>query len=177
MKSADDNLTGSILVSHPSLRDPRFRRTILFLSHHSKEEGATGLVLNRPLNQTLDQIPGVPEIPMFYGGPVEVDHILLASLQWRDHPTVVAFRAFVGRIGEELIDEEWLPGLRAFAGYAGWSRGQLEGEIAEHSWIVIPPTREIVEMPCPDGIWRDIMKMSGPMMHLLSEAPDHPERN
>jgi putative transcriptional regulator len=177
MKSADDNLTGSILVSHPSLRDPRFRRTILFLSHHCAEEGATGLVLNRPLDQTLDQISGVPEVPMFYGGPVEVDRILLASLQWRDHPTVVAFRAFVGRTGEELIDGEWLPGLRAFAGYAGWCRGQLEGEIAEHSWIVIPPTREIVEMPCPDNIWRDIMKISGPMMHLLSEAPDHPERN
>ena len=122
--SSENNLTGSILVSHPSLRDPQFRRTVLFLSHHSEEEGATGLVLNRPLDQTLAQIPGVPGVPLFYGGPVEAGHILLASLQWRDHPTVVAFRAFVGRIGEELIDEEWLPGLRAFAGYAGWSRGK-----------------------------------------------------
>jgi putative transcriptional regulator len=175
--SADNNLTGSILVSHPSLLDPQFRRTVLFLSHHSAEEGATGLVLNRPLDQSLSQIPGVPEVPVFYGGPVEVDRILLASLQWRDHPTVVAFRAFVGRTGEEMIDEEWMPGLRAFAGYAGWSRGQLEGEIAEHAWIVMPPTREVVEMDAPSEVWRNIMRRSGPLMHLLSEAPDHPERN
>ncbi len=175
--SPDNNLTGSILVSHPSLREPHFRRTVLFVSHHSGEEGATAFVLNRPLDQTLSEIPGVPDVPVFYGGPVEVDRILLASLQWRDHPTVVAFRAFVGRIGEELVDEEWLPGLRAFAGYAGWSRGQLEGEIAEHAWIVIPPTREIIEMDSPNDVWKEIMKKSGPLLHLLSEAPDHPERN
>ena len=175
--SSENNLTGSILVSHPSLRDPQFRRTVLFLSHHSEDEGATGLVLNRPLDQTLPLIPGGTDVPVFYGGPVEVDRILLASLQWRDHPTVVAFRAFVGRTGEEMIDEEWLPGLRAFAGYAGWSRGQLEGEIAEHAWIVVPPTREIVEMDFPNEVWKDIMKKSGPLLHLLSEAPDHPERN
>ena len=175
--TSDNNLTGSILVSHPSLREPQFRRTVLFLSHHSGEEGATGFVLNRPLDQTLSQIPGVSEIPLFYGGPVEADRILLASLQWRDHPTVVAFRAFVGRTGEEMIDDEWLPGLRAFAGYAGWSRGQLEGEIAEHAWIVIPPTREIIEMNPPNDVWKAIMKNSGPLLHLLSESPDHPERN
>ena len=175
--SSDNNLTGSILVSHPSLREPQFRRTVLFLSHHSGEEGATGFVLNRPLDQTLSQIPGVSEIPLFSGGPVEADRILLASLQWRDHPTVVAFRAFVGRTGEEMIDDEWLPGLRAFAGYAGWSRGQLEGEIAEHAWIVVPPTREVIEMNSPNDVWKAIMKNSGPLLHLLSEAPDHPERN
>lgn len=175
--NSENNLTGSILVSHPSLRDPRFRRTVLFLSHHSEKEGATGFVLNRPLDQTLPKVPGVPDIPLFYGGPVEAERIVLASLQWRDDPTVVAFRAFVGRTGEESIDGEWLPGLRAFVGYAGWSRGQLEGEIAEHAWIVIPPTRAIVEMPCPDEAWRNIMRNSGPMMHLLSEAPDHPEKN
>ena len=171
------NLTGSILVAHPSLRDPHFRRTILFLSHHSEEEGATGMVLNRPLDQKLSQIPGLPDIPVFYGGPVEPQHLLLASLQWRDNPTIVAFRAFVGRTGEEVIDEEWLPGLRAFAGYAGWSKGQLEGEIEEKAWIVIPPSRETIALPCDVQIWKALMRQSGPLLHLLSEAPDHPERN
>lgn len=173
----DENLTGSILVAHPSLLDPHFRRTILFVSQHNPEEGATALVLNRPLDQTLTQLPGLPAIPIYYGGPVEVDNILLASLQWRDSPTVVAFRAFVGRAGEEEIEPEWLPGLRAFAGYSGWSKGQLEGEIAAHAWIVLPPTRDIIEMESPKELWKTIMRGSGPMMHLLSEAPDHPERN
>ena len=172
-----DNLTGSILVSHPSLRDPHFRRTILFLSHHNEEEGATGLILNRPLHQEVPQLPGLPNVPIFYGGPVGTDRILLASLQWHDHPTVVAFRTFVGRAGEEIIEEEWHLGLRAFAGYAGWSSGQLEGEIADHAWLVIPPSRELVEMPCPVDAWKNIMRNMGPMLHLLAEAPDDPEKN
>lgn len=175
--SSDGNMTGSILVAHPSLRDPHFRRTVLFISHHSEGEGATAFVLNRSLDQTLSQIPGLPGIPVFYGGPVQADQILLASLQWREHPTVVAFRAFVGRAGEELIDEEWLVGLRAFAGYSGWSKGQLESEIADHAWIVIPPTREIVEIHSDKDVWRNIMRRSGPLLHLLSAAPDHPEKN
>ncbi len=175
--SSEQSLMGSILVAHPSLRDPRFRRTLLFLSHHSVEEGATGFVLNRPLDQSLEEIPGAPEVPVYYGGPVESGRIMLGSLQWREHPTVVAFRSFAGRTGEEWISEDWVPGLRAFAGYAGWGRGQLEGEIAEESWIVIPPTREIIEMPAPESIWRNILRNSGPLLHLLSEAPDHPERN
>ena len=175
--TAREDLTGSVLIAHPTLRDPRFRRTVLFLSHHSEEEGAVGFVLNRPLDQTASEIPGIPEVPMYYGGPVEADHILLACLQWRDDPTVVAFRAFVGRIGEERIDDEWKPGLRAFAGYAGWSSGQLESEIEQQSWIVMPPTREIVQMPSPQTIWKKIMQQSGPMLHFLSEVPDHPERN
>ncbi|MFZ4775706.1 MAG: YqgE/AlgH family protein, partial [Terrimicrobiaceae bacterium] len=156
--SNDNNLTGSILIAHPSLRDPHFRKTLLFLSHHSEEEGATGLVLNRPLDQTLSQLSGLPEIPVFYGGPIETDQIVLASLQWRDVPTVVAFRAFAGTTTEMEIDSDWHPGLRAFAGYSGWSSGQLEAEIEEQAWLVIPPTREIVEMPDPQMIWKKLMR-------------------
>ncbi len=175
--SQPNNLTGSILIAHPMLRDPHFRRTLLFLSHHNEEEGATGLVLNRPLDQTLSQLSGLPDIPVFYGGPVEADNIVLASLQWREEPTVVAFRAFAGRTTEEEIDSDWLSGLRAFAGYSGWARGQLEAEIEEQAWLVIPPTREIVEMPAPEDIWKKLMRESGPMLHLLSDAPDHPDWN
>lgn len=173
-----DNMTGSLLVAHPSLIDPNFRRTILFLSHHNPEEGSTGLVLNRPLEESIAAGDGLPDIPVHFGGPVEPGNILLASLQWRTNPTVVAFRAFVGhRLNEDPLEAEWLPGLRAFAGYAGWSRGQLESEIAENAWLVIPPNRELIEMQDPSGAWKSIMRQSGPMMYLLSEAPDDPGKN
>ena len=172
-----DNMTGSLLVAHPSLRDPNFRRTILFLSHHNPEEGATGIVLNRPLDESLPSCEDHPEIRIHYGGPVEPGNILLASLQWRTDPTVVAFRAFVGHQGDSPIEPEWHPGLRAFAGYAGWGRGQLENEISQNAWIVIPPTRELIEMTDLPEAWKSIMRRSGPMMHLLAEAPDDPEKN
>lgn len=174
---SDENMTGSILIAHPTLRDPNFRRTTLFLSHHSRDEGAMGLILNRPLGENLPELPGTPTIPIFYGGPVEPGNILLASLQWRDNPTVIAFRTFAGKTSQLIIEPEWQGGLRAFAGYAGWSPGQLENEIANNSWIVTPPTRELIQMNNPKCCWKETLRSLGPMMHLLAEAPDEPWNN
>ena len=177
------NLMGSVLVAHPNLLDPNFRRTILFLSHHSPEDGAIGLVLNRPLNKKLGQVsrkkkePNWNEVDLFYGGPVATNQVTLASLQWRTDPTEVAFQSFMGDIGSVHIETEWHSGLRAFVGYAGWSQGQLESEIAQKAWLVLEPAREIIEMENPETAWRTIMRNSGPLMKLLAEAPDDPELN
>ena len=177
------NLTGSILAAHPALIDPNFRRTILFLSHHSPEDGAIGLVLNRPLRKTFGELSSnrafgdLKDIEMFYGGPVAADHITLASLQWRTDPAVVAFQSFMGNIEDVQIEPQWKQGLRAFAGYSGWSQGQLESEIAQKAWVVLAPAREIIEMEDPQGLWRQIMRQAGPLMKLLAEAPDDPEKN
>lgn len=168
-----DNLTGSILVAHPGLRDPNFRRTIVFLSHHGEEEGATGFVLNRPVEAVAG---GDVEWPVFFGGPVEAGRMLLASLQWRENPAMVAFRAFPD--GAEVEDRRgWEEGLRVFAGYSGWAPGQLERELSENTWLVVVPTRELIEMREPESAWKAIMRQAGPLMHLLSEAPEDPGRN
>ena len=177
------NLTGSLLIAHPNLLDPNFRRAILFLSHHSADEGAIGLVINRPLKKTFGEVTKtkktarLQDIALFYGGPVAADQVTLASLQWRQDPATVAFQSFMGNVENVHIDPEWQPGLRAFVGYAGWSRGQLESEIAQQAWLVLPPARQIIEMENPDTAWRDIMRQSGPLMKILAEAPDDPELN
>jgi len=75
---SDANLTGSLLVAHPSLRDPNFRRTIVFVSQHSPEEGAMGFVLNRPIDTEVNELA---DVPVHYGGPVEAGQMLLTSLQ------------------------------------------------------------------------------------------------
>ena len=168
-----ENLTGSLLVAHPDLRDPNFRRTIIFLSQHIPEEGATGFVLNRPIPFEAD---GGPKAPAYFGGPVEAGKMLLTSLQWRENPSMVAFRAFNG--GEE--DESrrgWEDGLRLFAGYSGWSVGQLEQELEQNAWLLLTPTRELIEMKNPDTAWKNIMRASGPFFHLLSDAPEDPCQN
>ena len=181
--STPENLTGSMLVAHPRLLDPNFRRTILFLSHHSAEDGAIGLILNRPLRKTFGEVAVKPvsgsfnNIELYYGGPVAPDHLSLASLQWRTNPATVAFQSFMGNIEDVHIEPQWRPGLRAFVGYAGWSQGQLEGEISQKAWLVLPPARELIEMKEPEGAWRRIMRNSGPLMKLLAEAPDDPEKN
>lgn len=168
-----DNLTGSLLLAHPGLKDPNFRRTVIFLSQHSGEEGAMGFILNRPLDES---IPGLEGVPVHHGGPVDTSSLVLASLQWRDNPTIVAFRTFPSTPDEETR-RGWDDGLRVFAGYAGWSAGQLEAEIAARAWIVIPPTRDLVEMNHPHTCWKALMRSLDPHLHLLAEAPDSPEKN
>lgn len=177
------NMTGSLLVAHPNLLDPNFRRTVLFLSHHSAEDGAVGLVLNRPLQKTMGDLTEeartatLQRVPVFYGGPVADEELILASMQWHDSPSAVSFRGF-GDPDEALdIPPEFQPGLRAFLGYAGWSRGQLEAEIADKAWIVLKPTKDIVDMADPDHTWRAIMRSLGPIYHLLGEMPDDPALN
>jgi len=168
-----DNLTGSLLVAHPCLHDPNLRRTIVFVSQHCPEEGAIGFVLNRPLKGLEEQDTG---IPIFFGGPVGTNERLLTSLQWRENPTLVAFRAFTEEADCESC-KGWEKGLRVFEGYSGWSPGQLEQEIEGNTWLVIPPTRELIEIIDPLAAWQGIMRNSGPLLHLLSEAPDDPGLN
>ena len=178
-----ENLTGTMLVAHPRLLDPNFRRSILFLSHHSAEDGAIGLILNRPLKKTFGEVAAqkvsdvFKSVELYYGGPVAADHLTLASLQWRTNPAAIAFQSFMGNIEDVYIEPEWRSGLRAFVGYAGWSRGQLEGEIGQKAWLVLPPARELVEMREPENAWQRVMRASGPLMKLLAEAPDDPEKN
>jgi putative transcriptional regulator len=177
-------MTGSLLVAHPNLRDPNFRRTILFLSHHNAEDGAVGLVLNRPLHKAMSEFPqaaamagGLHRVPVFYGGPVGEDDLLLASMQWQDSPSAVAFRGFGSAAEEPVIPPEFRPGLRAFLGYSGWNRGQLEAEIAEKAWLVFPPSRQLIEMKKPDAVWHKIMYQLGPIYRLLADMPDDPSLN
>ena len=179
------NLTGSLLVATPGLMDPNFRRSILFLSHHSAELGATGFILNRPVSKTLADIsknqvaPGVSTAPLYVGGPVGHESVVLASLQWRETASPVAFHTFDPEMafGQQSIPEEWQPGLRAFIGYAGWTKGQLESEIAQKSWFVLAPTRPLIEMTEPQTAWRDLLRGMDPLLKLLADAPDDPSLN
>lgn len=176
-------MTGSLLVASPALLDPNFRRTILFLSNHSAEEGAMGLVLNRPLSKTVADVAqgavgdALLAAPLHYGGPVSQESIIIASLQWRDNPASVAFQSFNTSLQGEAIPPEWQTGLRVYVGYTGWGKGQLEAEIAQKAWFVIPPRKELVVMENPRTAWRDLLRRMDPMLKLLADAPDDPSLN
>jgi len=177
------NLTGSLLVALPTLLDPNFRRTILFLVKHDPTEGAMGVILNRPTEYRLpdldDLVPdGLEKVPVFEGGPVEKHQLILARMIVAE--TATRFEALDREIRNPLAN---LPQgeLRAFVGYAGWTSGQLEREIAEKSWITLPPTPELLTLVASDEegsvLWRSIMKRLGPMYHLMAQAPDDPGLN
>jgi len=177
-----DNLTGSLLVATPAMTDPNFRRSILFLSHHSQAEGSMGFVINRPLAGSLrDLVPSGAELldgaPVYYGGPVAQDRIIAASLQWREEPPTVAFQAFSWPENEDHFSELWRDGLRIFIGHSGWAAGQLESELAAQAWFVVPPSRDLVEMTEPQTAWRNLLRRTDPTLKLLAEAPDDPTLN
>jgi putative transcriptional regulator len=182
LKREGINLTGSLLVAMPTLRDPNFRRTILFMTHHDPEQGGIGFILNRPKGICFGDLARDPVvdrgIPVYEGGPVGSEGLVVARLQWME-----AEASFQSLAEDELGDhhgpahEE----LRAFTGYAGWSSGQLEAEISEGSWVIRPPVPDLL-MPVStseEGVsrWVKLMKGLGPREHLMALAPDHPELN
>src|SRR6478609_6404999 len=151
MSTNGPRLAGRLLVATPALGDPHFDRTVVLVLDHD-ENGALGVVINRPTPVLVDEVlpdwsPYVTgEAVLFAGGPVGTDSALaLAQLEGGGGPEAPTpgFRPLAGAIG--LLDLDTPPeilapglvGLRVFAGYSGWSTGQLEAEIDADAWFVV----------------------------------------
>lgn len=176
-------LRGSLLVAHPQLRDPNFRKTVLFISAHDSEEGSFGLITNRPTNKTVAEflpnqdLGGVGGVPVFIGGPVGSDQLTFASFRWVREARAIECQSHLDiEQAQNLVDEESAV-IRAYVGYAGWSAGQLEAELALKSWVVRPPTLDLLDPGKLEGLWAAIMRDLGPWFRLLAEAPDDPSLN
>src|SRR5438270_11947497 len=94
MRSFDDeqaarNFAGSLLVAHPNMLDPNFRRTVLFISEHDPNEGALGVIINRPLDRQVADLvtetppAGLADVPVFLGGPVGKSQLMFAAFEWK----------------------------------------------------------------------------------------------
>lgn len=178
-------LSGSILLSHPNLKDPNFSKSVVFLSVHSEDGGTVGVILNRPLNQTLDQLDDqfknqtFGSIPVFEGGPVDREKVILAAWEWLQTPS--SFKLYFG------IDMEKVKSLQAendkiqiacFLGHSGWSPGQLEDELQEEAWLVSSLDHKLfVEMNRKKETWRKLVGGISEELRLLAEAPDNPSMN
>ena len=178
------SLAGSLLLAHPSLDDPNFYRTVVLVSAHSEADGALGVVINRPLEKTLSQFDGgfsysdLSDVPIYEGGPVGSRELILTAWQWRLnegrfqlHFGLSPDRARELAIADEAID------LRGFAGYSGWGRGQLENELEQGSWVVIPVSGGAVDVEEMDDLWSALIGQVSPELRLLADAPENPELN
>lgn len=175
-----ESLAGSILLAHPVLRDPNFRKTAVLMSTHGPD-GAMGVVLNRPLGKRLGELKGdfalgpLSHTPIFTGGPVQTDQLILAA--WRS--TGDAFQLHFGIDPEKAIqmiaDESTR--LRAYLGYSGWSAGQLENELKCGTWIVASPPADLFERPTQEELWRALLSDEGDQWRLLVDEPDEPGKN
>ena len=175
-----ESLAGSLLLAHPGLKDPNSRRAVVLMSAHSTE-GAMGVVLNRPLGKRLGELNGdfalgaLAGVPLFRGGPVQTEQLLLVAWQ----PQADGFRLHFGIEPDraaQLIAEEGTQ-LRAFLGYSGWSGGQLESELKQHTWLVTDVPAELLSQPPGDGLWRTILGSMGEEWRLLAEEPEDTSLN
>jgi putative transcriptional regulator len=179
-----ESLRGHLLVASPALIDPNFARTVVLVSEHT-DEGAMGLVLNRPSEVAvsaavphLAALVGTDDL-VYVGGPVQGEAVLaLAEL---DDPAEAAAVAFgdVGFLRADVDPQEILGVRRArvYAGYAGWGAGQLESELEEGAWIVEAAEPGDVFAADADGLWSAVLRRKGGSYAVLAMMPPDPSVN
>jgi putative transcriptional regulator len=179
-------------VATPLLDDPNFDRSVVYMVEHH-DEGALGLVLNRPSNEELvDPLEGwvaAQSAPsrVFSGGPVEPDALIaLARVEQRvsagstdtDDDDLNYLAPLTGEIASADLAADpalvigRISALRVFRGYAGWEPGQLEAEIESGSWIVVDSDPNDVFTDDPDTLWRSVLRRQPGRLGWLAEAPD-----
>jgi putative transcriptional regulator len=176
------NLTGSFLVAHPNLLDPNFRRSVLFISAHDPNDGALGVIINRPLEKQVadlvNEAPpnGLADVPVFLGGPVGKNHLMFAAFEWQEGQGLkINHNVGLDEASSRLDTDP--ASIRAFVGYAGWGAGQLEAEMKQKAWLVQKPSRAALKPDRLPNLWFEIMRGLGPWYKLLAAAPDDPSLN
>ena len=176
------SLAGSLLVAHPNMLDPNFRRTVLFIYEHDSIDGAGGVIINRPLDkQVVDLVgeappEGLADVPVFLGGPVGRNQLMFAAFEWETGAGLKLNHNVGIDEAHELASED-PAAVRAFVGYAGWTAGQLEAEMKQKAWILQQPTRETLSPARLPKLWFEIMRGLGPWYKMLAAAPDDPSLN
>lgn len=170
------HLQGQILIADPSLRDGVFNKSVVLLAEHTHEDGAYGLILNQPSEQTVGDLLAAEEfdplknIRVHLGGPVGREHLTFAAI-WTENRRL----KFATRISaKDAITRTQQPGtlVRAFAGYSGWTPGQLENELRRNSWITTIPQEHILASEHEKNLWADLLREISPYHKILAEAPD-----
>jgi len=184
---------GTLLAAGPDLLDPNFMHGVVLVCQHT-EEGAYGLVVNRPSEYDARQVLGdhetfrgcdVPELPIFVGGPVGLDtlQILHRAPDLVGGGVEVAPGIHVGGELPSVADlmladpERARRDLRLTLGYSGWGEGQLEVELATGSWLPAPCEPELVFSDEVDSVWRRVVRSIGSAGADLADHPPDPEWN
>ena len=177
---------GILLIADPFLKDPNFLRTVILICEH-KQEGSFGFVLNKQIENTLDEL--IPDLegykfPVYYGGPVQMDTLHFIH----QYPDVIpgSFEISKGvywggdfEMVVEMIKKETIKSakIRFYVGYSGWSSGQLESELKEKSWLTVKAERKLVFHKKVDDIWKESLKHLGGDFEMMINFPIDPQLN
>jgi putative transcriptional regulator len=180
-----ESVRGQLLIAGPALVDPNFWRTVVLIVEHS-EEGAFGLVLNRPSEtQVGEAVPEIEELvdpdqPLYIGGPVQPSGVVVLGQFEDPHDGVLLAFDDVGVLGTGPSPEEQGAGLRAgraFVGHAGWGAGQLEDELERGDWILEPARVDDAFCDEPRELWSRVLTRKGGSYALVARMPADPSLN
>jgi putative transcriptional regulator len=177
---------GRILISEPFLSDHYFRRSVVYLTEHN-EEGSLGFVLNKPrevgLGEIVEDFP-VSDFPVSVGGPVSNNTVHFLHTLGDQIPNSVAVTEGIfwggdfDQIKSMVASGKIRPGqLRFFLGYAGWSPGQLEGELSEHAWLVGRIAPRMVMQGVDSEFWSDTLARYNNKYKAWANFPEDPGLN
>lgn len=183
-----ESLRGWLIVATPALDDPNFDRTVILILEHEPGGGAMGLVLNRPSGLGLDPVLNdwaalaTPPAEIFLGGPVEPDVAVVLGWLMPHAPVPPGMQAVFDRVGvvdltrspEDLAD---LVAIRVYAGYAGWSPGQLEHEVEQGAWFTLAADTWDAATAEPHQLWHEVLRRQPDRRRLLATFPDDPALN
>lgn len=179
-----ESIAGQLLVASPTLVDPNFARSVVFMMEHD-EQGAVGIVLNRPTEaDVLDHLPGwfsstVNPRVVFIGGPVGEGGGIGLARGTGGEPLA----GWPETLGVRAVDLETEPGdrdlldVRIFVGYSGWAPGQLEAELGTGSWFVVDADPEDAFTDDPSSLWSSVLERAGGRHAWIATYPVDPRLN
>jgi putative transcriptional regulator len=181
MPEEDKFLKGQLLLDSGQLRGSFFQRTVVLICEHDAE-GAFGLVLNRATGSNVGGmiVADLPDVlktkPLYLGGPVQPSALSFLHTDSFVQDANVMANLKLGHSIDSLIElgESFSPTrkIRLFAGYAGWSPGQLEDEMKREAWLTHPASVDLVFGADPSQLWQSILQTKGWKYKLLSQMPE-----
>lgn len=181
------NLTRHFLIAMPAMTDPHFAKTLTFICEHN-EQGALGVVVNRPIDLTLhallEQIEIAPaseacrQTPVHYGGPVQTDRGFVLHAPAGAWQSTLTVGEDIGLTTSKDVLQaaargEGPPRMLVTLGYAGWAPGQLEHELAQNAWLTVNADERILFETPADQRYAAGLKLLGIDLAMLSDAAGH----
>lgn len=181
MSAASKWLKGQLLLDGGELQGSYFHRSVVLICHHDAD-GAFGLVLNRGSGKKVGDTlvahlaDSLKEQELFLGGPVQQGALSYLHADAFLPSANVLPNLTVGHSLDDLVElgESYAPSrqIRIFAGYAGWSPGQLEDEMNRKAWVTHPASLDLIFAAEPAQLWKHILIGKGWRYKLLTDAPD-----
>lgn len=186
----EHRLSNHFLIAMPALADPNFERTVTLVCQHD-DEGALGVVINRPLdvstNEVLQQLDidvtraGLDQAMVYRGGPVQPELGLILHEKFDDQEDFDAMIEISDSIRltmsvdvlESIASDDGLDRALIALGYAGWGPGQLDEEMAQNAWLSVPASSEIIFDTPPQQRWDAAARCIGVDLNLISNQSGH----